>query len=81
MPVPDALSVNVPSVQLPLTTEPEVTTRSFGISIVPTLEPPCLIVYVFKTLPDPSADVTVTAAFPALVYNSFKTPSTLVAVK
>ena len=49
------LSVNVPPFQVPFTTEPEVTTKSLGILIVPFLfagfvTGPCQISYALRTL-------------------------------
>ena len=44
VPLPLTFSVKTPSFQLPLTTEPLVTTKSFGMLILPTSAPPCLIV-------------------------------------
>ena len=54
MPEPGCVesSENVPLVHVPVTTEPEVTTKSLGISIVPIVAcaplAPCLIVYLFN---------------------------------
>jgi len=78
VPVPLLSSVNVEPDHVPLTTEPDVTTKSLGILIVPIVVPPCATVYDFNTSPEGPPSVIVIALPWESVYNASKAAATFV---